>query len=1231
MNNKYKNNNFWPFAYLRGLANKILYLGVTIVLLLTSNSVFAQQAVITGETAICYGEVVEINLSLAGTAPWSVTIQVNNSEGDFTNIYNNIYEQDTILEFDKTGEFYLIAASDNDGPITYSTDTIKTSLIAPLTEAIISGNRSICEESSYNARIDLNGNAPWKITYSYNGGTAVTVSKIQSSPYYLNISQEGTYSLLTVSDQNCTGTAVGTFTLSHYDKSTAYLVGGDEKCAEESTPLSVIFTGSAPYDMEYMIDDESAGTIEGINTTPFSFHVTEPGEYEILEFTDNNGCIGTSSGSATVSNYPDVEIQFVGLSSTYAINSNPVQLVASPSGGEFKGDGVVTSTSIFYPELAVEYGETPYEIIYSYENPTTGCFYSDTAEVTIIDSIANIFFPDDRDVFCSNEDPFIITGANIYEQVGTFSISGGVGLTNHGDNSATINPQVLGVGDYTITYTYWSGSSYDALERIISIEYVDEVFFILNTTEFCGNDSRIVLNGSELDGVFSGTGVESDTTDAINFYFNPKKASVGTNDLTFSYEAPSGCISKAIETVVVNDIPHIYFTTQDTCVNENSPLAIRFINQTESEDEITAWLWNFNDFGSSQNTSTIENPSHTYETADDYTVSLTATTSENCVATATKDIEFGKSPLSSFTFSSECLDPDTSILFVQTVTSNYDIVEYEWIFSDDVGTEYFYGDSIYYKFSLLDEYLVKLIAKTTQGCVDTVEDNIQLKPTFKIADGPYFQDFEVTNTYWENEFSKALNNNSWLFGSTEESLSKTTNNKAWYTQLEYTGEESSWIKSPCFNFEDIEKPFVKFDIWRDFEEVRDGANLQYTTDNGKTWNLVGTVDDGLNWYNSYQINGNPGGHDEGWTNIKDTKWVEVRHRLDELAGKTNIQFRIVYGSDGTNNENGGVSFDNIWFQERNHVVLLEHFTNTNDDLSLTEDNLINTLRLENINDLIDIQYHTDFPGSDPFNLINPLEVNARLLYYGSSTVPLSLLDGTDIYEYGTSDISSNDIIVKSLEESNFELELNTVVEDNTLGVDYSVKSLESTNDRDLYLYIVILEDSVELEVDGENIIFMNTFRKFLPDAGGILLQSDWDEDEEYSDSYTWDVDNVENVDNMKVALFLQDEDDNSVLQAVINKKLEPTVGIGNHKSAKLNKVSAYPNPFKNSLLIARNGISGELKMELISISGNVLHSSILEETESTLQFGYEIPSGLYFLRVTELETGYSESIRLIKY
>ena len=44
-------------------------------------------------------------------------------------------------------------------------------------------------------------------------------------------------------------------------------------------------------------------------------------------------------------------------------------------------------------------------------------------------------------------------------------------------------------------------------------------------------------------------------------------------------------------------------------------------------------------------------------------------------------------------------------------------------------------------------------------------------------------------------------------------------------------------------------------------------------------------------------------------------------------------------------------------------------------------------------DMVDLQYHTSFPGADPFNAQEPYVPSSRLLYYGLLDVPYTILNG----------------------------------------------------------------------------------------------------------------------------------------------------------------------------------------------------------------------------------------------
>jgi len=105
--------------------------------------------------------------------------------------------------------------------------------------------------------------------------------------------------------------------------------------------------------------------------------------------------------------------------------------------------------------------------------------------------------------------------------------------------------------------------------------------------------------------------------------------SAGTFDIHLIAVAPSGCKGEFIANGLINcwATPKADFYLEPAVVTIDEP-TIDFINTSTNGD---TWLWNFGENGSSSNTSTNENPSHTYAIDGEYMVWLVATSDKGCV------------------------------------------------------------------------------------------------------------------------------------------------------------------------------------------------------------------------------------------------------------------------------------------------------------------------------------------------------------------------------------------------------------------------------------------------------------------------------------------------------------------------------------------------------------------------------------------------------------------------
>lgn len=104
-----------------------------------------------------------------------------------------------------------------------------------------------------------------------------------------------------------------------------------------------------------------------------------------------------------------------------------------------------------------------------------------------------------------------------------------------------------------------------------------------------------------------------------------------TSNFNVSSTDRYGCTTADTLTVTVNSVPNAAFQANNVCVGTT----MNFTNQsTVSGDVITQNDWTFGD----ANTSTLEDPTHTYATSNTYNVTLTVTTANGCSDTQTEAV-----------------------------------------------------------------------------------------------------------------------------------------------------------------------------------------------------------------------------------------------------------------------------------------------------------------------------------------------------------------------------------------------------------------------------------------------------------------------------------------------------------------------------------------------------------------------------------------------------------------
>ncbi|MFZ1634003.1 MAG: GEVED domain-containing protein [Chitinophagales bacterium] len=183
-----------------------------------------------------------------------------------------------------------------------------------------------------------------------------------------------------------------------------------------------------------------------------------------------------------------------------------------------------------------------------------------------------------------------------------------------------------------------------------------------------------------------------------------------------------------------------------------------------------------------------------------------------------------------------------------------------------------------------------------------------------ISSYPYFEDWETGDG---NGWYASGTSSTWELGFLDGPVINTPpvatpeSQNSWATSLtaNYNDDEESYLASPCFDLSSLLLPYVEVDLWWVTEDTWDGMQLEYTTD-GVTWNVLGDIGTGENWYTNYAaaLDG-----ENGWVG-NGPGWVTSHHDIAFLAGAPYVKFRFKFVADGIYNFDG-IGLDNFRLQD----------------------------------------------------------------------------------------------------------------------------------------------------------------------------------------------------------------------------------------------------------------------------------------------------------------------------
>jgi gliding motility-associated-like protein len=321
----------------------------------------------------------------------------------------------------------------------------------------------------------------------------------------------------------------------------------------------------------------------------------------VYSYTAPNGC--TNHDTITLSVISD-PVAFAGNDFSVCVDAGQVQLNGQPAGGNWSGLYISSSGLFTIPVTGV------YALVYAYG--PANCVDHDTVLVTV-EPLPTVDAGADMEI-CVSALPLNISGS----PAGGFW--SGTGITNAAQG--LFNPAVSGTGTFVLTYTYTDPvttcTAHDSMEMTVTPMPV--VNILPSATSGCEPLTVFFLNTSTFATSYLWDFGDGDSSTAVS----PSHTFNGSGQYTVTLNAGSiaGCTATETIDITVYPLPiaDAGLDSIDGCV----PFTFTLPNLSVLAN---TFHWDFGD----GDTSNQAMPTHTWQSAGTYNVTLTAISTQGCV------------------------------------------------------------------------------------------------------------------------------------------------------------------------------------------------------------------------------------------------------------------------------------------------------------------------------------------------------------------------------------------------------------------------------------------------------------------------------------------------------------------------------------------------------------------------------------------------------------------------